>query len=350
MTSSPDNSANIVASWDIPTIGPGPYPETVDRRKLPMRKAVGLVILHPTDDRILIGRRRLEPNQSSHEHWQMPQGGIDEGETFMAAAWRELSEETGITSTDVTFLDVLPNITEYEYTDWIYKDTKFFRGQVHVWVVFRKKTPDLPDPEQAKDKEFESFDWTENPTLPVRCTALRRKVYKQVAEMLLNQRFMLLLQGVGALVRFPDYRHVERLMMGHLAGKPLDDEIHWQFPQATLKAEETLPEAAERVLKEGFGPRAETFRPVGQLKRQTTSWAAWPFLRDGVWYAGVQRTWVIYDAPHYHLPEPMDAPNLPFDRFRWTDPTTIRLLCHDVGQTVYAAAMDTLQRHDITWY
>ena len=59
--------------------------------KLPMRIGVGIIVLN-NQNRVFVGKRRDNPG----DNWQMPQGGVDKGESYINAMKRELLEETGI--------------------------------------------------------------------------------------------------------------------------------------------------------------------------------------------------------------------------------------------------------------
>ena len=61
------------------------------KNKLPMRIGVGIIVLN-NNNHVFVGKRK----DSSANNWQMPQGGVDEGEKFISAAKRELTEETSI--------------------------------------------------------------------------------------------------------------------------------------------------------------------------------------------------------------------------------------------------------------
>ena len=61
------------------------------RQKLPLRKGVGIIVLNH-QNKIFVGKRKDNPG----DKWQMPQGGVDEGEDFTTAMKRELMEETSI--------------------------------------------------------------------------------------------------------------------------------------------------------------------------------------------------------------------------------------------------------------
>ena len=60
-------------------------------KNLPLRSGVGIVVLNK-ENKIFVARRIDNPK----DYWQMPQGGVDEGEDFLKAAYRELKEETSI--------------------------------------------------------------------------------------------------------------------------------------------------------------------------------------------------------------------------------------------------------------
>ena len=62
-------------------------------KHLPLRSGVGIVVLNQ-ENKIFVARRIDNPKN----FWQMPQGGIDQGEDFLRAAYRELKEETSITT------------------------------------------------------------------------------------------------------------------------------------------------------------------------------------------------------------------------------------------------------------
>ena len=79
-------------------------------RNLPLRNGVGIIVLNKKN-KIFVARRIDNPKKC----WQMPKGGIDEGEDYLSAAYRELEEETSITKVEVIiilygfFILVLPN-------------------------------------------------------------------------------------------------------------------------------------------------------------------------------------------------------------------------------------------------
>ena len=102
--------------------------------RLPYRKNVGVMLVN-SDDRVFVGRRI----DMKGPHWQMPQGGIDPGESPKEAALRELEEETGV-SRDLVRI-------EAENEDWLAYDLPLelldklwggkYRGQEQKWFRIR---------------------------------------------------------------------------------------------------------------------------------------------------------------------------------------------------------------------
>jgi putative (di)nucleoside polyphosphate hydrolase len=108
-----------------------------DFEKLPYRPCVGMMVLN-REGRAFIGRRLEGPEHVDDRHaWQMPQGGVDEGEDLYEAALRELHEETNISSVE--------RIGEIK--DWLIYDIPRslvgqawkgkYRGQKQKWYAFR---------------------------------------------------------------------------------------------------------------------------------------------------------------------------------------------------------------------
>ena len=75
-------------------------------KKLPLRSGVGIVVLNK-NNKVFVAKRI----DNSKNFWQMPQGGVDEGEEFLTAAYRELEEETNIKN--VELIDELDGLFTY---------------------------------------------------------------------------------------------------------------------------------------------------------------------------------------------------------------------------------------------
>ena len=82
----------------------------MDKEKLPMRIGVGVIVLN-NQNQVFVGKRKDNPG----DKWQMPQGGVDKGESYINAMKRELFEETSIRS--IKILKELDRIYEYELPD-----------------------------------------------------------------------------------------------------------------------------------------------------------------------------------------------------------------------------------------
>ena len=74
---------------------------------LPLRKGVGIVVLNE-NNKVFVAKRI----DNQKEFWQMPQGGVDEGEDYLTAAYRELEEETSIKN--VKLIQELDGLISYE--------------------------------------------------------------------------------------------------------------------------------------------------------------------------------------------------------------------------------------------
>lgn len=155
-----------------------------DKSKLGYRPNVGIMVLN-RDGLVWIGRR---PGSSGDPEgrdtwWQMPQGGIDEGENYLEAAVRELREETGMHSIEVLA----------ETKDWIKYDLPDqlqgkswggkYRGQKQKWVAVRFTGPDSEinlTPEAGHKVEFEDWKWIRMSEVVDRVVSFKREVYEAV--------------------------------------------------------------------------------------------------------------------------------------------------------------------------
>lgn len=155
---------------------------------LPYRPCAGIMVLN--DKGLVWAGRRISQGNSefdgSPQLWQMPQGGIDEGEAPLAAAIRELYEETGMKT--VTLLA--------EARDWIHYDLPpqligiglrgKYRGQAQKWFAFRfdgdESEIQINPPPGSNEAEFNAWDWKPMESLPELIVPFKRSVYEQVVE------------------------------------------------------------------------------------------------------------------------------------------------------------------------
>ena len=102
----------------------------MDLQKLPMRNGVGVIILN-SENKVFVGKRKDNPV----DKWQMPQGGVDAGESYLLAMKRELYEETSIKSIEI--LKEIDGFFEYELPNnligIIWKGK--YRGQKQKWFI-----------------------------------------------------------------------------------------------------------------------------------------------------------------------------------------------------------------------
>lgn len=148
-----------------------------DIAKLPYRPCVGVMLVN-ADGAVFVGQR-LDNDAPA---WQMPQGGIDEGETPLEAALRELGEETGLPEDAVT--------VEAETEDWVTYDLPHelvpriwkgrFRGQKQKWVLMRFTGSDDQVNIATEHPEFSKWCWLPASDLVANIVPFKREVYEQV--------------------------------------------------------------------------------------------------------------------------------------------------------------------------
>lgn len=146
-------------------------------KDLPYRLGVGIMLLN--DKNKVFAARRIDTRA---EAWQMPQGGIDEGETPQQAAMRELEEETGTTQAEIIA----------ESRDWVYYDlpnelvTKIwggkYRGQKQKWFAMRFIGQDADINIDTAEPEFLEWKWVDMHTLPGLIVPFKKALYTQLVE------------------------------------------------------------------------------------------------------------------------------------------------------------------------
>ena len=144
---------------------------------LPYRPNVGLMVLN-AQGHVFTGQRLDYPSAA----WQMPQGGIDEGEDAEVAAYRELQEETGISSEMVQILAQSSDWISYDFPAELAKKLwkGGYRGQKQRWFLMRFSGLDSQINIQTEEPEFAEWRWMAPDELLDNIVPFKRSVYEQV--------------------------------------------------------------------------------------------------------------------------------------------------------------------------
>jgi putative (di)nucleoside polyphosphate hydrolase len=144
----------------------------MNSKKLPMRKGVGIIVLN-NKNQVFVGKRRDNPG----DKWQMPQGGVDEGEDNFIAMQRELIEETSIKN--IKIIKEIENVFEYELPEnlvgIIWKGK--FRGQKQKWFITRFLGQDSEINLNTKHPEFIEWKWLAPEKLPDVIVDFKKNLY-----------------------------------------------------------------------------------------------------------------------------------------------------------------------------
>jgi putative (di)nucleoside polyphosphate hydrolase len=135
-------------------------------------RAGTVAVVRDSNGRVLAFERSDRKSQ-----WQLPQGGIDEGEQPVEGVWRELEEETGLTSKDVDLVGEYPEWTVYEWPEDLKKGGHRL-GQAQRWFFFQIKDDETePKPDGV---EFGDWKWTEIDWLIDQVVDFRKVSYQRV--------------------------------------------------------------------------------------------------------------------------------------------------------------------------
>ena len=144
---------------------------------LPLRSGVGIVVLNEKNQ-IFVAKRIDNPKN----YWQMPQGGIDEGEDFYQAALRELEEETSIKS--VKLMKEIEKFTTYHLPDYllgiIWKGK--YKGQKQKWFIVKFNGDEKEININTKTPEFLEWKWINIDNLTDEVVKFKLHVYKEIKE------------------------------------------------------------------------------------------------------------------------------------------------------------------------
>ncbi len=147
-------------------------PEEIAR--LPYRPGVGVMLLDRAG-RVFVAQRNDMPSAA----WQMPQGGIDEGESPRAAALRELREEVGTAEAEI--IAEARGWIRYDYpAELVPKRGGRFRGQEQKWFALSFLGTDADIDIATEAPEFRAWRWAELAELPDLIVPFKRRLYRDL--------------------------------------------------------------------------------------------------------------------------------------------------------------------------
>ena len=145
--------------------------------KLPLRIGVGIILLNKKNQ-VFVGKRKDNPNNK----WQMPQGGVDNGEDYISAMRRELMEETSIKNIEI--IKEIKKKYQYELPQnligIIWKGK--YRGQKQKWFVAKFLGQDTEININTKNPEFIEWKWIDPKSLPEVIVDFKRNLYLELLE------------------------------------------------------------------------------------------------------------------------------------------------------------------------
>tara|TARA_B100000963_G_scaffold65683_2_gene53912 strand:+ start:321 stop:797 length:477 start_codon:yes stop_codon:yes gene_type:complete len=150
-------------------------------KSLPLRIGVGIIVLNK-ENKVFVARRI----DNSKNYWQMPQGGVNEGENPLTAAYRELEEETNIKN--VKLIKELEGTTTYELPNHllgiIWKGK--YRGQKQKWFLMRFIGKESEINISTRNPEFLDWKWVEIEHITDLVVDFKLHVYKELKEKILR--------------------------------------------------------------------------------------------------------------------------------------------------------------------
>ncbi len=142
---------------------------------LPLRSGVGIVVLNGKNQ-VFLAKRIDNPKN----FWQMPQGGVDEGEEYYDAAIRELKEETSIKN--ISLIKEIDGLTTYllpnHLVGIIWKGK--YKGQKQKWFIVRFNGQEKEININTKHPEFLDWKWVNIDDLTNEVVEFKVEVYKQI--------------------------------------------------------------------------------------------------------------------------------------------------------------------------
>jgi putative (di)nucleoside polyphosphate hydrolase len=148
-----------------------------DKASLPYRPCVGVMLVN-SQGQVFVGKRI----DTIAEAWQMPQGGIDDGESHEACALRELYEETGVAADKVNIVAKTDEWLNYDLPDHLVGKVwgGKYRGQTQIWFLMRFLGIDGDINLETHHPEFESWKWMDPESLPEVIVPFKQDLYREV--------------------------------------------------------------------------------------------------------------------------------------------------------------------------
>ena len=142
---------------------------------LPYRKGVGIMLLND-EGGVFVGKRI----DTRSEAWQMPQGGIDDGEDCEVAAYRELEEETCIKNVELLYQS--KEWHRYDFPEHLVPKlwNGGFRGQQQKWFLMRFKGQDTEININTAEPEFCAWKWSPTDELNDIIVPFKRALYQKI--------------------------------------------------------------------------------------------------------------------------------------------------------------------------
>jgi len=145
------------------------------KKKLPLRIGVGIIVLNK-NNQVFVGKRKDNPG----DKWQMPQGGVDENESFITAMKRELFEETGIKNIEI--IKQLEKMYQYNLPEnlvgIIWKGK--YSGQKQKWFITKFKGNDSEINLGNATPEFIEWKWINPNMLPNVIVNFKKDLYLEL--------------------------------------------------------------------------------------------------------------------------------------------------------------------------
>ena len=146
-------------------------------KDLPLRSGVGIIVLNEKN-KVFVAKRI----DNQKDFWQMPQGGVNDGEDFLTAAYRELEEETSIKN--VELIKEIEGTLTYELPDnllgIIWKGK--YKGQKQKWFLMRFLGTDKEISIKTKKPEFLEWKWIDIDKITDVVVDFKLHVYKELKE------------------------------------------------------------------------------------------------------------------------------------------------------------------------